>query len=213
MSWQSESIPMRRCISVKSAVTLWSLCDGLDALRRHRLIGDQQQRAAGNLVVEPGDEDGRRLHVNGHAADPTQILLQLLIVLPHAAVGGIDRAGPVVAPMVADGGGDGLLQAEGGQRRHFRREIIIRGALAADGRNRQDEVAQLVLLLQPAAFAEEQAGLGLDGAQQVHDGRRVGAAHAEVDDGDAVGRRVEHRAGLRRAPAPYATRRTGARSC
>src|SRR5664279_2419961 len=46
---------------------------GLDAFRRHRLIGYQQQSAAGNLVVEPGDEYGRGFHVNGHASDLTQI--------------------------------------------------------------------------------------------------------------------------------------------
>src|ERR1019366_5066188 len=165
---------------------------GFDAFRRHRLIGYQQQRAAGNLVVEPGDEYGRGFHVNGHAPDLTQILLQVLIVLPYAAVGGIDRAGPVVAPGVPDGSGDGLLQAEGGQRRDFRWEIIIRGALPANSRNRQDQIAQFVLPLQSAAFAEEQAGLGLDGAEQVHDGCRAGAAHAKVDDGDALARRVEH---------------------
>jgi hypothetical protein len=44
------------------------------------------------------------------------------------------------------------------------------------------------LLLQPAALAEEQHGLGRDRRQQVHHRGRVGAAHAEVDHGDAVER-------------------------
>src|ERR1017187_4389875 len=80
---------------------------GLDTIRRHRLIRDRQQRPAWFLVVEPGDEDCRRLHVDGHAPDLPQILLQILVVLPHTAVGGVNRAGPVIAPMVADGRGDG----------------------------------------------------------------------------------------------------------
>ena len=143
--------------------------------------------------MEAGDKDGRRLHVNGHAPDPAQILLQLLVVLPHPPVGGVNRAGPVIAPVIANGGGDRLLQAEGWQGRHLRGKIIVGGSFPADGGDRQNEVADFVLLLQPAALSQEQACLGLDGAQQVHDRGGAGAAHAEVDDADAVGGGIEHR--------------------
>ena len=88
-----------------------------------------------------------------------EIFLELFVVFPDAAVGRVDRAGPVVAPVIADGGGDGLLQGERRQRRHLGREIIVRRALAADGRDRQDQIAELVLLLQSAALAEEEDGL------------------------------------------------------
>ena len=39
-----------------------------------------------------------------------------LVVLPDAAVGGVDGASPVVAGVVANGGRDGLLQRERRQR-------------------------------------------------------------------------------------------------
>ena len=62
--------------------------------------------------------------------------------------------------------------------------------MAAIGRMRSPSLASL---FHAAAFAEEQDGLGFDGAEQVHDRRGAGAAHAEIDDGDAAGRRVGHR--------------------
>src|SRR3546814_7927193 len=49
-----------------------------------------------------------------------------------------------------------------------------------------NQVAKLVLALEPAAFAEKQHGLGLVRREQVHNRGRIGAAHAEVDHGDAV---------------------------
>lgn len=42
------------------------------------------------------------------------------------------------------------------------------------------------------AFTQEDCSLGMDGAQQIHHGRRIGAAHAEIDQGDAVGGGVGH---------------------
>ena len=69
---------------------------GLDAIRFHWLVGDQQQRPGGNLVVEPGDENCGRFHVDCHGADAAQIILELLVVFPDAPVGRVDRAGPVI---------------------------------------------------------------------------------------------------------------------
>src|SRR5262249_16954032 len=51
---------------------------GLDAFRDHRLVGDEQQRAARDLVGETGGEDRRRFHVDGHAARAPQRLLERL---------------------------------------------------------------------------------------------------------------------------------------
>ena len=73
--------------------------------------------------------------------------------------------------MIPDGGGDGFLQRECGQGRDFRRQIIIRGAVAADGGNGKDQVAQLVSLFQTTAFWEQQDLLGLDRGVESHNGR------------------------------------------
>ena len=165
---------------------------GLDAAGGHRLVGDQQQGPGGDLVIKPGDKERGGFHVDCHGADAAQVSLELLVMLPDAAVGGVHGAGPVIAVVVADGGRDRFLQVEGGQGGDFGWEIIVRRAFAADGGNRQDQVAEFVLFLEPAAFAEEQRGFRLDGAQQVHDGGGVGAAHAKVDHGDAFRRGVGH---------------------
>ncbi len=47
-------------------------------------------------LAKPAAKIGRGLHVDGHAAHRAQALLEGLVVLPHAAVGRVDRAGPVV---------------------------------------------------------------------------------------------------------------------
>src|SRR6185312_12674502 len=75
---------------------------------------------------------------------------------------------------------------------NFGREIIIGSAFAADGGDRKDEVADIVFLFKAAAFAEEEAGFWLNGAEEVHGGGGAGAAHAEVDDRNAAGCGVEH---------------------
>src|SRR5690606_32142142 len=167
---------------------------GLHALGDHRLVADQQQRAGRDAVGEAGREHRGGLHVDGHAAHRAQALLEGGVVLPDPAVGGVDGAGPVVQAGVADRGRDRALQGERGQRRHLRRQVVVAGALAADGGDRQDQVAQLVLALQPAALAQEQHRLGRDGREQVHERGRVRAAHAEVDHGDAIGGGARHRA-------------------
>ena len=72
-------------------------------------------------------------------------------MLPDAAVGRVNGASPIVPVMVADRRRDCFLQVEGRQGRHFWREIIVRCPLAADGRDRQDQVTELVLFLEAAA--------------------------------------------------------------
>ncbi|KAG0942691.1 hypothetical protein G6F31_014830 [Rhizopus arrhizus] len=166
---------------------------GLDPVGDHRLVRHQQQRAAGDVVGEAGGEHRGRFHVDGHAAHRPQPLLEGLVVFPDPAVGGVDGAGPVVVAEVAAHGRDRALQRERRQRRHFRRQVVARGALAADRGDRQHQVAQLVLALEPAALAQEQHRLGHHRRQQGHDDRGIGAAHAEVDHGDAVDGGTGHR--------------------
>ena len=137
-------------------------------------------------------EKGGRLHVHRHDADASQIGLELLVIFPDAAVGRVDGARPIVTVMVADGGRDCFLQVESRQGRHLGWIIIVRGPLASDGGDRQDQVAEIVLSLESAAFAQEQAGFRVDCAQQVHDRGRIGAAHSKVDEGDALGGGVWH---------------------
>ncbi len=173
-------------------MTRRSLCFGLHTLGNHRLIGDQQQGAARDAVGEAGGEDRRGLHVDRHRPGLAEIVLELFVVLPHPPIGRVNRARPVVEIEVADGGRDRALELECGERRHFRQQVIIRGALAANGGDRQDQVAELIFLLESAALAEEEHRLGLDGAEQIHDRRGIGAAHAEVDHGDPIGGDVGH---------------------
>ena len=124
---------------------------GFHALWNHGLVGDEEEGAGGDFVEKPGHENRGGLHIDGQDADFFKVFLERLVVFPDAAVGGVHRAGPIIALVVPDGGGNGLLQAERRQRRHLRRKVVGGGALAADGRDGQDQVAQLVLLLEPAA--------------------------------------------------------------
>ena len=87
-----------------------------------------------------------------------QVLLELLVVLPHAAVGGVDRAGPVVRLMLTIMAETAFCRRNDG-RAGSRADIIVAGPLPADGRDRQDEVAHPGLL-QPAALPQEQQALG-----------------------------------------------------
>src|SRR2546421_13010956 len=97
--------------------------------------------------MEAGDEDGGGLHVDPHAADASEIFLERLVVLPDAAVSGVDGAGPVIAVMITNGGRDCFLEGEGRERRNFGREIIGRCSFSSNGGDGQDEVAEFVLLL------------------------------------------------------------------
>ena len=94
-----------------------------------------------------------------------QLFLEAIVVLPDPAVGRVDGAGPVIVTEIADHGRHRALQLERRQRRDFRRQIIVRGAFAANGGDRQDQIADLVLAFQAAALAEEQHGLRRDGAR------------------------------------------------
>lgn len=165
---------------------------GFDAVGEHGLVADEEEGAGGDLVVEAGHEDGGGLHVDGEGADFAEVVLEGDVMLPHAAVGGVNGAGPVVALGFADGGGDGLLEGEGGQGGHFGRKVVVAGAFAADGGDREDEVADGGAVLEAAAFAEEEHGFRMDGGEQVHDRGGGGAAHAEIDDADASGGGVGH---------------------
>ena len=89
---------------------------GFHALRKHRLIGNQQQRAGRDLIKEPRHEDRRRLHIDGEDVDFFEVFFKRVVVFPHAAVGRVNRAGPVIAGEIADRRRDGFLQREGRQR-------------------------------------------------------------------------------------------------
>ena len=94
--------------------------------------------------------------------------------------------------MLDDHGRDRLLEPERRQGGDLRRHVVVARPLAPDRGDRQDEVADLGLL-QAAALAQEQHGLGLDRREQVHHRRRHRAAHAEVQDRQVLGRRRLHR--------------------
>ena len=114
-------------------------------------------------------------------------------MLPHPSVGRINRPRPILQPVAADGGGNGLFQVEGGQRGHLLREIVAGGTFTADAGDGKQHGSQPDIGLQTAAFAEKQHRLGLHRRQQIHDGGRIRTAHHEVDDGDVVARRALHR--------------------
>src|ERR1051326_1551322 len=117
---------------------------GFHAFGDHGLIGDEEEGAGRDFVVETGDEDRGGFHVDPHAADAGEIFFESFVVFPNPAVGGVDSAGPVVEVVVANGGGDRFLEGEGGQGGDFGRKVIGGGAFAADGGDGQDEVAEFV---------------------------------------------------------------------
>src|SRR5262249_5201496 len=98
---------------------------GFYAFRDHRLIGYQEEGASGDFVMETGDEDGGGLHVDGHAVDAAQVVLEVFVMFPDAAVRGVNCTGPVVALVIADGGGDRFLEAESREGGNFGREIVV----------------------------------------------------------------------------------------
>ena len=75
--------------------------------------------------MESGDEQSRCFHVDCHDTDQAQVGFEFLVVFPDTAVGCIHCAGPIIPFVVADGGRDGFLQAEGRQGRDFSGEIIV----------------------------------------------------------------------------------------
>lgn len=158
----------------------------------HRLIRDEKQGARGYLVGETGDEDRSRLHVDGHTSKCFKVLFEGVVMLPNPSVGGIDRSRPIILIEISDCCRYGFLEAEGGQGRNYRREVIIGSSFPSDGCNRQDQVSNLVFLLQSTAFPQKQTGLRLDAAKQVHYSGGIGTTDTEIDDGDVLGRGTAH---------------------
>ena len=144
------------------------------------------------MVGKPAGEECGRLHIHSHGTCGAQVLLEALVILPHAAVGGIYGTRPVVHPQVADGARHGTLQHEGRQRRHLGRKVVVACSLATYSGYGQYQVALLSLAAYAPALAQKEAGLGTDGTQEIHDDGGIGTAHAKVDDADAVGRGSTH---------------------
>ena len=165
----------------------------LDAFFLHWFVRHHEERTGRDLVRKPGREERGGLHVDARGMRQAEVLFEVRVVLPHAAIGGIDRPGPIILPPVAYGRRDGAQEREGGQRGHLGREVLVRRPFAPYGCDGEQVIAQLVRLLQSPAFAEEERRLGAYGREEVHDGGRIGASHAEVDDRDSVGRRIGHR--------------------
>ena len=149
---------------------------GFHAVGRHGLVAYQKKGSGGNFVVEAGHEDGGGLHVDCEGAEFAKVFFELNVVFPDAAVGGINGASPVVAGGLADGGRDGFLKGKGRQGGNLGREVVVARALAADGGDGEDEVAEFGAVFKAAALAEEEHSLGFDGGEQVHDGGGGGAA-------------------------------------
>lgn len=86
------------------------LCDlfiasrGFDAAWDHGLVGDQKQGANGYFIMEACDEKSGGFHIYCHGADAAQVGFEFFVVLPDAAVGGVDSTCPIVPIMIADGG-------------------------------------------------------------------------------------------------------------
>ena len=134
---------------------------GLDTLGHHGVVGHKKQCARRDFVVEADCENGGGFHIDSHAANLAEIVLEIVVVFPHTAVGGVDRSRPIVAAIVTNGGGYGFFEAKCRQRRHFRREIVVRGTFTTDSCDRKNQVADLVDFLDATAFAEKQHRLGL----------------------------------------------------
>ena len=109
-----------------------------------RLIGDAEQGAVGDAEAEAVGGDGGGLHVDPHTTDASEIFFEYVVVLPDAAVSGVDGAGPVIAVVIADGGRDCFLEREGRERRDLGREVIGRCSFSSNGGNGQDQVPDTV---------------------------------------------------------------------
>ena len=126
---------------------------GFNAIGRHGLVAYQEQGAGGYFIEEAGSENRGCFHIDGHGANFFQVGFKLGIVFPHPAVGGIAGTGPIIVAFVADGGGNGFLQGEGGEGGHLGRKVIVAGTFAPNGGNRQNQIAHLVLVFESAALA------------------------------------------------------------
>ena len=159
----------------------------LHTFGRHGVVAHQQEGAGRDVVVETAGEECRRFHIDGHSARTAQIGFELFVVLPNAAVGGVDRAGPIVQRSIAERRRDGALQHEGRQSRHLGGKIVVGRTLTANTGERQHIVAQLGLVGNATRLAQEQDRTGIDARKQVHDQRSIGRAHTEIDHRDSVG--------------------------
>lgn len=175
------------------------------SFRLHRLIGHQQQRAGRNFIMETGDENRRGFHINADTTNFAQVLLKSIVVLPDAAISRVNRARPIVAFVIANRGGNRLLQTERRQRRNFRRIIIIRRALASNGCDGQHQTSEGRDVFDAPAFAEKQNGFRFNRREQIHDGSGARAAHAEIDNRYPVRCGVGHRTiqTTHRDPMPF----------
>ena len=161
---------------------------GLDAFGRHGVVRNEEQGTRWDVVEEAAGKECGRFHIYGHGSRFTEVVLKLFIVLPHAAVGRIDGACPIVVVLVAQGRRDGALQHKGRQCRHFGREIVVRCSFATYACQGKDVVAEMRLVRNAATLAQKETGRWFYGAQEVHNQRGVGAANAKVDHRDAIGR-------------------------
>ena len=164
----------------------------LHAIGRHGIVTDEQEGSRGDMVGKATGEERGGLHIHRHGAGLAKILLEVVVVLPHAAVGGIYGTGPVVVTEVANGRGHGTLHHEGRQCGHFGGIVVVAGSLAAYAGNGQDEVALLRLGTDASALTEEEACLGTYRGEQIHDYGGIGRAHAEVYHRDVLCRSATH---------------------
>src|SRR5690349_19736350 len=100
------------------------------------------------------DEDRRRFHVDADRRVFLQLVAELLIVFPHAAVRRVDHAGSIVEAALYELLRYEFVQFERRQGRDERRQIVVRCALTTDGANRQNEVTDIGGVLQTAALTK-----------------------------------------------------------
>ena len=84
----------------------------LDAFGSHGVVRHQQQCALGNAVRKAHQEDGGRFHVNALRFHQEELLAETHVMLPHAAIGGVDGAGEVITVVLDDGGTHRALQSK-----------------------------------------------------------------------------------------------------
>ena len=88
-----------------------------------------------------------------------ELLAEFEVVLPDAAIRGVDDARAVIETALDQLLRHEFVQLERRQRGHERRQIIVRRSFAANRADRQDEVADLGRVLEAAALAQETARL------------------------------------------------------
>src|SRR3954470_11211195 len=82
------------------------------AFGRERLVGHEQQCAAGDLVLVTDDEYGGRFHVDADGRVFLELLAEFEVVLPDAAVRGVNDAGSVIETAIDELLRDKLVQLE-----------------------------------------------------------------------------------------------------